>query len=161
MLLKYESRTIYFYSCAIKELEPGWEKEYDWGIDLMSPRWKPARALKALRERPEAQVADILMAQTVFAGLGNIMKNEILFLLRMHPETKLGALSPARRKALVKAAREYAFKFYEWKKANILKRNWKIMRKKTCPNCGGRVSKRITGKLKRWSHYCPRCQVKA
>ncbi len=158
--LDYGDDQIYFYSCAIKELPKHWRKEYDWSLDLMSSEWSPAQALKKIKAKPTKQVADLLMDQNIFSGLGNIMKNETLFMLRMHPETKIEDLSPARQKALVKASEDYAWMFYEWKKKNVLKRNWQIMRKKKCPICGGKVTKKATGQLKRFSHYCPRCQKK-
>jgi endonuclease-8 len=160
LLLDYGKSKIYFYSCAIKELTKGWKAEYDWSVDLMSPKWDPSKALKSIRARPNEQVADLLMDQKIFSGLGNIMKNETLFNLRMHPETRVGELTPLRQRALVREAERYAWQFYEWKKQNVLKRNWKIMRKKVCPRCSGKVTKKVTGKLKRWSHFCSRCQLR-
>ena len=88
------------------------------------------------------------------------MKNEILFRLKLHPETKLGALSAAQQRILVKDCRDYSFLFYNWKKQNVLKRNWLIMRKRTCPECGKAVTKKPTGVLKRLSHFCQVCQKK-
>jgi endonuclease-8 len=159
--LDYGNHKIYFYSCAIKELPPKFEKDYDWSIDLMSPQWNPKKALTAIQAKPDSMVCDLLMDQTIFSGLGNIMKNETLFHLLMHPETRIRDLTPARRKAMVKEAERYAWQFYDWKKENVLKRNWRIMRKKTCPRCSRKVKKRETGRLKRLSHFCTHCQVKA
>lgn len=59
-----------FYSCAIKAMPKGFEKEYDHSIDLMSEEWDAKKALTAVRARPDAEVADVLMDQTIFAGLG-------------------------------------------------------------------------------------------
>jgi endonuclease-8 len=126
----------------------------------MSKKWNDLAALKKIRNHPESEAADILMDQNIFSGLGNIMKNETLFRLLMHPEVKIGQLGAPRQRALVREAHAYAWQFYEWKKAHVLKRNWQIMRKKTCPRCGGKVTKKPTGKLKRLSHFCRRCQVK-
>ena len=161
LCLDYGDSKIYFYSCAIKVLDPRWRKTYDWSIDLMNPKWDAKRALASVRAKPAEEVGDVLLNQDIFSGLGNIMKNETLFVLRMHPETRVGELTAARQRALVKAAEDYAWQFYEWKKAGVLKRNWKIMRKKVCPVCEGRVTKRLTGKLKRWSHFCARDQKRA
>lgn len=159
--LDYGNDTIYFYSCAIKEMPKGFEKEYDFSVDLMAEEWDAKKALQAVRGKPNAEVADLLMDQTIFSGLGNIMKNETLFRLLMHPKVRVKDLTPARQRALVKAAADYAQDFYKWKKAGALKRNWKIMRKRICPRCEGPVTKAPTGKLQRISHYCERCQVKA
>jgi endonuclease-8 len=161
LLLNYGDSKIYFYSCAIKAQPPGFERDYDWSVDLMSPQWDARQAVARLREKPDRLVCDVLMDQDIFSGLGNIMKNEILFTLHLHPETAVRQLSAPRLRKLVAEAERYAWQFYEWKKANVLKRNWKIMRKKKCPLCHRAVKKRVTGKLQRWSHYCTHCQVKA
>jgi endonuclease-8 len=152
---------IYFYSCAIREITQDDLEAYDESADLMNKKWSPVKALKKVNGKENAEVADVLMDQEIFAGLGNIMKNETLFRLRMHPQTKIKELSLPRRKALVKVARAYAMDFYRWKKTNVLKRNWQIMRKKTCPLCGRAVKKKSTGKLQRLSHFCSHCQKKA
>lgn len=76
----------------------------------------------------------------------------------MHSETRFQDLTPARHRKLVQESEAYAWQFYEQKKANVLKKNWRIMRKKECPNCGGPVTKFETGTMKRLSHFCPRCQ---
>jgi endonuclease-8 len=158
--LRFSDHQVFFYSCSIKELPRKWRPLYDWSTDLMSPKWDAKKALKQLIQKENTQVADALLDQSIFSGLGNIMKNEILFRLRIHPETQLGSLSKARLRALVKEAENYSGLFYAWKKKNELKRHWQIMRKKICPRCGGKVRKRPTGKLQRLSHFCPRCQAK-
>ena len=150
--------TLYFYSCAIKVLEGELDDLYDWSIDVMSPEWDPKQAITALKAKPKSMICDVLMDQTIFSGIGNIMKNETQFNLKLQPETRIEALSPAQLRSLVKEARAYAFQFLEWKKAGVLKRNWKIFRKKKCAICERAVKKRPTGKLKRISHYCTHCQ---
>lgn len=160
LALEFPSGTVYFYSCAIKQLEEPIEDLYDWTIDTMSPKWSSAKATRKLKAKPSAQVCDVLMDQEIFAGVGNIIKNEVQFRQRLSPETKIEDMSPKQVSALVKDAREYCKLFYKWKKANVLKRNWQIMRKKKCPLCGGPVTKRPTGRLKRISHWCRRDQPK-
>jgi endonuclease VIII len=160
MELRFGKDRVYFYSCAIKILEEDVDDLYDWSVDTMSDEWSTPKALKKVQSHPEAMVCDILMDQTVFSGVGNIIKNEVLFRQRLHPETRIEELSPKAQKALVKDTRDYCHQFYEWKKANVLKRNWQIMRKKKCPVCGKAVTKRPTGKLKRISFYCTREQKK-
>jgi endonuclease-8 len=159
--LKIGDDRIYFYSCAIKVQTQSFKETYDTSRDLMSPNWDVQQARAAVRARSESEVCDVLMDQDIFAGLGNIMKNEILFNLRMHPQARVKQLTPARLRALVKEAEAYAWQFYEWKKINQLKRNWKIMRKRACPVCGRKVQKKPTGKLARISHFCRHCQRKA
>lgn len=160
MQLDYKDHTIYFYSCAIREISKDDLAAYDHSIDLMSDEWDGKKSLQAVRAKENAYLCDILMDQTIFSGLGNIMKNEILFRCKFHPEEKVSGLNLPEQRKLVKEARQYSFDFYNWKKINQLKRHWLIMRKKKCPDCGRPVIKRETGKLKRISHYCKFCQKK-
>lgn len=158
MVLKFDAGTVYFYSCAIRILDAPIDEIYDWSVDTMSSKWSSPKALKKIQAKPRAMVCDVLMDQEIFAGVGNIIKNEVQFRQRLHPETHIEDLTLAEQKSLVKDARVYCKQFYVWKKANVLKRNWQIMRKRKCPLCGGAVTKKPTGKLKRISHWCRRDQ---
>lgn len=151
-------RRFYFYSCGIRTLEPAKFKAYDWSIDLMSPKWDHKQAVEHVKSKPETMACDILMDQNIFAGLGNIIKNEVLYRVRLHPEMKIKDLSSKQVRDLVYESHNYSHQFYEWKKINQLKRHWLIMRKKDCPEKHGELIKEPTGKLQRLSHYCPVCQ---
>jgi len=98
------------------------------------------------------------MDQDIFAGLGNIIKNEVLFILKLHPDTPASALSSAMRRQLVQEARDYSLRFYRWKKAGDLKKHWQIFRKQKCADCGRPLVKVETGKSQRVSYYCSVCQ---
>ncbi|WP_377703094.1 DNA-formamidopyrimidine glycosylase family protein [Pseudoduganella sp. UC29_71] len=74
-----------FYSCSIKQLEGELDALYDWRADVMSDQWKPALALKKLRAAPAMLACDALLDQNIFSGVGNIIKNEVLFRLSIHP----------------------------------------------------------------------------
>lgn len=159
MLLTFpKGDKIYFYSCAIKRIDENIEDAYDWSIDIMSKKWKPGKALAKLEAKPQGMVCDVLMDQTIFSGIGNIIKNEVLYNLKLHPEQRVGDLSAEELKALVKAARHYSLQFYKWKKIGQLKRHWQIFRKKDCPYEHGELIKRKTGRGERMSFYCEICQ---
>ncbi len=147
-----------FYASAMKLLDGKPENIYDWSADLMSDKWDPAKALKKIKALPaKTMICDALMSQEIFAGLGNIMKNEILYRVRIHPEKPVAKLKSVTLKKIVKEARIYAFQFYEWKKKFELKKHWEIMRKKTCPK-GHKILRKSTGKGHRLSFICERCQ---
>jgi endonuclease-8 len=159
MLLTFpKGDKIYFYSCAIKRIDAHIEDAYDWSTDIMSKKWKPEKALTKLEVKPKEMVCDVLMDQTIFSGIGNIIKNEVLYNLRLHPEQRVGDLSTGELKTLVKEARHYSLQFYKWKKNGQLKRHWQIFRKKDCPYEHGELIKRKTGRGERMSFYCEACQ---
>jgi len=124
-----------FYTCSVKFIEEPLDEVYDWRADVMSDQWDPALARKKLRAAPDMLACDALLDQDIFAGVGNIIKNEVLFRIRVHPLSPVGALPPARLRALVEQARQYSFDFYEWKKAFVLKKHWLAHTKTICPRC--------------------------
>ena len=147
-----------FYACSIKHIDPDLDAAYDWSADIMAPGWDPARARKKLRAKPAMLACDALLDQTIFAGVGNIIKNEVLFRIRLHPLSTIGALPPAKLRALVEQARGYSFDFLEWKKQFVLKKHWLAHTKKICPRCDIAFEKRHLGLSNRRSFYCERCQ---
>jgi endonuclease VIII len=150
----------YFYSCGIRPIDQEVLDAYDWSIDLMSRKWNHKQAVQSVKAKSETMICDVLMDQNIFAGLGNIIKNEVLYRLLLHPELKVKDLTPKQLDKLVSEAHNYSHQFYEWKKINQLKRHWLIFRKKDCPFKHGKLVKEPTGKLQRFSHYCPVCQPK-
>jgi endonuclease-8 len=159
--LKMQTHDLYFYSCSIKELTNEEYASYDWSGDVMSESWDPDKAVKKVLTKKNEMVCDVLMDQNIFAGVGNIIKNEVLFRVRLHPETKIRNISKKKIIQLVEEAKNYCEEFFEWKVLYIFKSHWKIMRKKECPACFGKLERRKTGKLERWSFFCPHCQERS
>jgi endonuclease VIII len=146
------------YTCSVRFVEAPLDAVYDWSADVMSDLWDAAAARRKLRAMPEAWVCDALLDQDVFAGVGNIIKNEVLFRIRLHPLSRVGAL-PARKLAqLVEEARRYSFEFLAWKKAFVLRKHWLAHTKRTCPRCLIPFVKAHLGRTHRRSFFCGRCQ---
>jgi endonuclease-8 len=143
----------------VKLLDDDPDKIYDWTADVMNRSWSPRKAGKKLNKIPNTMVCDALLDQSIFAGVGNIIKNEVLFRIRVHPESRIGKLPPKKLSALIKEARDYSFDFLEWKKTFVLKKHWLIHTKKTCPRCDLPVIKKYAGKTKRRTFFCTNCQV--
>jgi endonuclease VIII len=147
-----------FYTCSVRQLagHPGdW---YDWRGDVMADAWSPRLALKKLRAAPQLLACDALMNQDIFAGVGNIIKNEVLFRIRVHPLSEVGALPQEKLRALVREARQYSFEFKAWKEAFVLKQHWLVHTRKTCPRCDIPLMKGYLGTTGRRSFYCENCQ---
>ena len=149
---------INFYACSVKEVDGDIDDAYDWGADVMSDAWDAAAARKKLRADPGLAACDALLDQDIFSGVGNIIKNEVLFRIRLHPLSRVGALPPAKLRALVQEARQYSFDFLAWKKAGTLKRHWLAHQQKTCPRCHIPFQHANLGKTRRRSFWCERCQ---
>src|SRR5688572_13045320 len=149
-----------FYACAARYVEGDLDDSYDWAADVMSDQWDPAAARRKLRAMPETLVCDALLDQNVLAGVGNIIKNEVLFRIRVHPLSRVGQLPPRKLTQLIEQARQYSFDFLEWKKAYVLKKHWLAHTKRTCPRCDIPLKKAHLGSTDRRSFYCERCQVR-
>ena len=157
--LLFEKGEINFYACSVKFIEENLDEVYDWKADVMSDAWDPKAAKKKLEEIPDALVCDALLNQNIFAGVGNIIKNEVLFRMRLHPESRVGDLPVKKINELIKEARNYSFEFLDWKKKYVLRKHWLAHTKTTCPRCNTPITKKYLGKTNRRSFYCNNCQV--
>lgn len=157
--LLFKNAELNFYACSVKRLEENLDNVYDWSADVMNAGWDPKKARTRLKQSPALLACDALLDQNIFAGVGNIIKNEVLFRIRVHPETEIGKLPAARLSALIKEARNYSFDFLRWKKEFTLKKHWLAHTKKVCPRCDIPIVKKYTGKTNRRSFFCKNCQV--
>ncbi len=148
------------YSCSVQYIDEPLDDVYDWRSDVMANEWDPALARKRLRAQHDTLACDALLDQNLFAGVGNIIKNEVLFRIRVHPLSRVGALPAGKLRDLVREARQYSFDFFEWKQAFVLRKHWLAHTKRTCPRCDIPFSKGHLGKTMRRSFYCERCQIK-
>lgn len=158
--LSFVHGTICFYACSLKFIEEDIDSAYDWSADVMNDRWDAAGARKKLKALPGTLVCDALLDQHIFAGVGNIIKNEVLFRIGVHPESKLGKLPPRKLTALIKEARDYSFDFLAWKKAFVLRKHWLVYAQKMCPDGKTPVMKaKQMGRTKRRTFWCAGKQV--
>jgi len=157
--LSFENGELNFYACSVKLIEGQLDEVYDWSADVMNDDWSPANAKKKLKTTPEMLVCDALLDQNIFAGVGNIIKNEVLFRIYVHPESKVGKLPTKQLNALIKEARNYSFDFLKWKKQFVLKKHWLAHTKKICPRCKIPLVKEYLGKTNRRSFFCNNCQI--
>jgi endonuclease-8 len=152
-------REINFYSCSVKFIEEPLDDVYDWAADVMADEWSPRAARRKLEAMPDVIVADALLEQDVFAGVGNIIKNEVLHRIRVHPQTRIGDLPSRKLGEMIREARDYSFEFYEWKKQFVLRKHWQVHAKKTCPRDGTPLSFcRHLGEKQRRAFWCDTCQ---
>ncbi|ASK29775.1 endonuclease [Chryseobacterium sp. T16E-39] len=158
LALRFKTGGMYFYTCSVKIVDPEFLNTIDWEADVMSNEWNPRKAEKKLKTNPQMMVCDALMNQDIFSGVGNIIKNEVLFRIGVQPESLIGNLPPKKLKELIQEARNYSFEFLKWKKEFTLKKHWQVHTKSTCPKCGLKLIKKQTGLGKRRSFYCEKDQ---
>lgn len=157
--LHFKKGELNFYACSVKLLEDDLDKMYDWTADVMNDNWNALKARNKLKKIPGTLVCDALLDQGIFAGVGNIIKNEVLFRARIHPKTKIGNLPPRKLGEIIKEARQYSFDFLTWKKQYVLKKHWLVHTKKICPRDSSPIIKEYLGKTHRRTFFCNTCQV--
>ena len=156
--LQFATGEINFYVTDVK-LTPNLSN-FDPAADVLSPEWDPAAARKKIKAIPETMICDALLDQQLFSGVGNIIKNEVLWLAKIYPGIAIKNIKPAALTALLKAVLLYSFEFLDQKKTGTLSRNWKAYKQTTCIRCQGDIIKEMMGKGKRGTYYCKKCQVK-
>ncbi|MGF7230239.1 DNA-formamidopyrimidine glycosylase family protein [Arachidicoccus sp.] len=157
--LHFENGLINFYACSVKFLEDPLDSIYDWEADILSQHWNPLAAKVKLLKTPSLLVCDALLTQDIFAGSGNIIKNEVLFRERLHPLNKIEDLNVVQLESLIDATRSYAFDFLKWKKNFELKKHWQAHNRTICPRCNIAFKRAYLGKFKRRTFYCSNCQI--
>ncbi|MBS1779852.1 MAG: endonuclease [Bacteroidetes bacterium] len=156
--LVFKNGELNFYACSVVILEEDLDEIYDWSADIMSDSWSNAKAKKKLKANPDQLVCDALLDQNIFAGSGNIVKNEVLFRIKVHPASRVGALPEKKLNELINETHKYAFQFYDWKKKFELKKHWQAHTKMICPRCDIPLKKEYLGKTNRRSFFCTNCQ---
>lgn len=157
--LKFSNDEVNFYATSQKLLPADLDEVYDWSADVLSIHWNAAAARKKLKQaKADTIVADALLNQDVFAGVGNIIKNEVLHRARVHPASRLSALTPRKLTELVKEAANFSHDFLEWKRKNQLVKNLKVHKKKSCERDSTSIEKEYIGRTGRRAFFCPTCQ---
>lgn len=137
------------------------------GPDLLGPDWDRAKALRNLLRDPARRIADALLDQRNLAGVGNLFKNEVLFLKGEHPENPVeavrdlaGMLDLAKR-LLEASVRESGLQSTTGRRRKS-ERHWVFERPgQPCRRCGALVRVTRQGDVpgqERLTYWCPQCQ---
>jgi endonuclease-8 len=125
------------------------------GPDLLAADFDPGAVVRTMRADPGRGLGDVLLDQSLVAGIGNIFKSEACFAARVDPWRAVGDLSDDELLAVLLAARE------EMLAAVAGARHTPAVyrRRGLCPVCGGPISARAQGDANRTTYWCPRCQA--
>ncbi len=159
LAIDFPNGEITIWAASLKFLESADAKSgYDFSADVLHDAWDPRAAFKKSRAFARAEIADVLLDQAIFAGVGNIIKNEVLFRTRTSPFSAVGRLSDRKLQAIVADARAFSFRFLELRRVFALRKNLEIYGRSICSVCGGKVSRAVHGSRARRSFFCVRCQ---
>nr|XP_056709843.1 endonuclease 8-like 2 [Euleptes europaea] len=156
LVLHFDSGSfLVFYNCRIYQCSSPIAEP---ATDILSPAFDREQALEALCKA--TPVCHTLLDQRYFSGLGNIIKNEVLYLAKIHPLSLGSLLPPSALKSLLDHAIQFSS---EWLNSKLQGRGLrpKIYGKDQCP-IGHEVTKGSFGPLdglKRLTWWCPQCQL--
>jgi endonuclease-8 len=145
------------------------------GQDVLGSGFDVDKAIAALRSRPDLEVAEALLSQSLMAGAGNVYKSEICFACAVHPFRKVNSLSDQELRCLVDIARKfmganvtetagdgivtYTGLRRTTRSASPADRLWVYGRAgEPCRNCGTPIERKKQGRDARSTFYCPNCQ---
>ncbi|HYG53538.1 MAG TPA: endonuclease [Flavobacteriales bacterium] len=156
--LQFAKGELNFYACSIKEIDADLDTVYDWSVDVLSDSWNEKKAIESVKKNSNELVCDVLLNQEIFAGVGNIIKNEVLYRIKLHPLCKVRNLPLRFVRALVHEAVRYSYDFLKWKKEFTLRKHWLVHTKKICQRDNSPIQKIYAGKTKRRTFFCKTCQ---
>ncbi|MER6127155.1 DNA-formamidopyrimidine glycosylase family protein [Streptomyces sp. NPDC001795] len=135
------------------------------GPDLLGPDWDPDKALENLLRDPARPLGEALLDQRNLAGIGNVYKSELCFLLRATPWLPAGDLPaehtarlPLLAKRLLEANRDRPVRSTTGRREQDLFVYGRAPR--PCLRCGTpvRVADQGDGSRERPTYWCPSCQ---
>jgi endonuclease-8 len=135
------------------------------GPDLLGPDWNPDGALENLLQDPTRPLGEALLDQRNLAGIGNVYKSELCFLLRVTPWLPIGELPadraaqlPALAKKLLEANRDRPTRITTGRRDQNLFVYGRAPR--PCLRCGTSIRRadQGDGSRERPTYWCPTCQ---
>jgi endonuclease-8 len=136
------------------------------GPDLLGPDWDPERALANLLADPARPLGEALLDQRNLAGIGNVYKSELCFLLGVTPWLPVGELPaeraaklPALAKQLLETNRDRPVRTTTGRRGQDLFVYGRAPR--PCLRCqtSVRAADQGDGSRERPTYWCPTCQA--
>jgi endonuclease VIII len=150
---------INFYNCSTQVWPLEDLRQLDPTADILNPAFDVERTTAAVK-RNEQMIADVLLDQKVFGGVGNIIKCETLHRARIQPQSISRNLPGETARKLIHETVGFAELFYDRKKAGKwLDEYLLVYHKGKCGSCGGKITAKKMGETKRMTFFCPMCQI--
>jgi endonuclease-8 len=127
------------------------------GPDLLDddPQIEVAVQRARARARDRRPIGEVLLDQSVAAGIGNVVRCEALHAMRVDPWAPIGGLSDETLTRLFEQSRRLLQAGV--RSGGSLPRA--IYGRRICPRCGAGTRRRAQGDEARTLHWCPACQL--
>jgi len=145
------------------------------GPDPLASAFAPEEAVARLKEACDLPIEEALLDQRRIAGLGNVLKSEVLFLAGVHPYTPAARVPDTALRTIVEAARRLLRDNTVQVSGSAIARRGAARNTtraadpaaalfvygragKPCRRCGARLRFRRAGRHARSTFWCPGCQ---
>jgi len=162
LILDFESGRMVVYNAPIVEvdflekIEERLSKEL--GIDPFR-NWDEEKLFSMLIENGDRVIGEVLLDQSVFAGIGNILRNEILFRSGIRPDRRISEIPEEKLKLLIRITKRLSKDFLDSKlRGRGIKSLLMVYNSKYCKRCSAKINfcrDEFTG---RKTFFCPNCQ---
>jgi len=156
--LTFETGEINFYACDCRLLSEPLPAVYDWRTDVMHDSFDLEKARQKLISKPQRLICDALLDQAILAGVGNGIKNEVLFRRQIHPESLVGEIPESDLRHLIQACVTFSHEYLLRLQAGTVDECWQVYKQKECPRDHIPLRKEKTGKTGRSGYFCDKCQ---
>ncbi len=155
--LKFKNNKVYFYNNSVKIFNKK-DLFFNERNDIMSKNFDYQLAIYKILKSNEL-IVDTLINQEIFAGVGNIIKNEALFNSKIHPLSISSKIPLNKLEILIDKVLGFSRIFYEVRKKGQRLRNFcNVYGRKFCLRCKSKINIKYLGKFKRKTFYCENCQ---
>jgi len=165
LLIKGDGKKLVVYNAPIVEADRADKLlnrlKGELGPDPLSKDWSREKAIKRLKKHGNEKIGVVLLDQSVIAGIGNILRNEILFRAGINPERTVQSLSEEEIAKLIDECETLTQQFLKLK---IEKKRIKLLLQVynnyrwTCKICGGKIKFYMQQPINRKTFVCVNCQ---
>ena len=145
LVLEFANGEITMWSASLRILDGRTDarEEYDFTTDILSESWNRRSALRKVKTHGREEIADVLLDQSIFAGVGNIIKNEVLF---PHPDHRRESQPTLIHPAATNCRRgaRILFRFLELRRILRCASAWKSMDAARARRAGAKFPARST-----------------
>jgi endonuclease VIII len=125
------------------------------GPDPLRPGFDvEAATARVLGADGASRAGEVLLDQSVIAGIGNVIANEACFAAGISPWRRIGELAPEEAEDLVRES-ERIMRM----SLRVGRRPHNVYRARRCARCGGPISSGGQGDANRSTYWCPACQT--
>lgn len=150
--LHFNQDVVNFYVVNIKMFDGKATDHFDSRFDPFSSNFDAKLIAKELTARfPKKKIGDILMNQDLFPGVGNVIRNEVLFMSRIHPESVVEKIPSRKINELIRNIGEFTVSSVPLVEQKIWKKSAAVYRKEEVK--GKKVEMYVSKAIKRKTFF--------